>query len=44
MNGAILKSGQGWSLPALLGQLKTGQDGKVVAKSSAVPQQLCKVI
>ena len=25
---AILMSGQGWTLPALLEQLKTGQDGK----------------
>ena len=24
----ISKSGQDWTLPALLGQLKTGQDGK----------------
>ena len=24
----ILKSGQGWTLPAQLGQLKTGQGGK----------------
>ena len=28
MKMAISKSGQEWTLPAQLGQLKTGQDGK----------------
>ena len=28
----ILKSGQGWTLPAQLGQLKTGQDRKTCCK------------
>ena len=33
---------QGWALPAQLGQLKTGQDGKgVVAKSSVVGYEIC---
>ena len=41
----IFKSVQGWTLPAQLEQLKTGQDGKgVVAKSSVVPQRPDKVI
>ena len=30
MDFAIKKSGQEWSLPAQLRQLKTGQDGKVL--------------
>ena len=29
----ISKSGQGWTLQAQLGQLKTGQDGKGVLQS-----------
>ena len=29
----ILKSGQGWTLPAQLGQLKTGQDGEGLLQS-----------
>ena len=29
----ISKSGQGWTLPAQLGQLKTGQDGKGLLRS-----------
>ena len=37
--GAISKNGQEWTLPAQLGQLKTGQDGKgTVANSSVVPR------
>ena len=35
----VSKSGQEWTLPAQLGQLKTGQDGKgIVANSSVVPR------
>ena len=41
----ILNSGQGWMLPDLLGQLRRGQDGEgFFAKSSVMPQQLCKVM
>ena len=29
----ILKSGQGWALPAQLGQMKTGEDGKGLLRS-----------
>ena len=29
----ILKSGQGWTLPSQLGQLKTGQDGEGLLRS-----------
>ena len=29
----ILKSGQGWTMPTQLGQLKTGQDGKGLLRS-----------
>ena len=29
----ILKSGQGWTLTAQRGQLKTGQDGKALLRS-----------
>ena len=36
----ISKSGQEWTLPAQLGQLKTGQDGK----SSVVPRRPSKVM
>ena len=37
----ISKSGQEWTLPAQLGQLKTGQD---VANSSVVPRRPSKVM
>ena len=35
---AILKIGQGWTLPAQQGQLKTGQEWKgIIVKSSVAP-------
>ena len=39
---SISTSGQGWTLPAQLGQPKTGQDGGVVVKPSVVLQRQCK--
>ena len=41
----ISKSGQEWTLHAQLGQLKTGQDGKLLfANSSVVPRRASKVM
>ena len=36
----IFKSGQEWTLPAQLGQLKTGQDGKVLSCHLWCPDDL----
>ena len=33
----ILHTGQGWSLPAQLGQLKKGQDGKRLRSHTGAP-------